>query len=121
MVNPTLSLSESKNIVIASGASLSAATNLGGRIPVGVYIPATWTAAGLSFEVSYDGTTFTPVTDDEGTEYTAVVTASKYVSLDNTKFFGASHIKLRSGDSGTPVNQAAERTVVVMLGRPDVR
>lgn len=120
-MNPTLALSEPTTVEILSGASLSAAVNLGGRIPAGVYMPATWTAAGLTFEVSPDGSTYYPLEDIDGNEYTATVVASVYVAFDTTKFFGARYMKVRSGTSAAAVNQGADRTLTLALTRPITR
>lgn len=108
---------------IANGASLSGAVALGGFVPVGIVYPAAWTAAAISFEGSYDnGTTYVEVCNSDGTEYTIasanVQTAdSRYVPLTYASFLGLTHLKVRSGVSGTPVNQLAARTIIPVLRR----
>lgn len=112
-------------VVIAEDASLSAATvtdpslEYEGIVPVAVQMPATWTAANLTFQVSYDGgATYVNLTD-EGTEYAVEAAASQGIALDANVFLGATHMKVRSGTVGTPVNQAAARTLsIVMLAVP---
>ena len=49
---------ETISVTIANGTSLSAAVNLGSGKLRGIALPAAWTAAVLSFQVSLDGTTF---------------------------------------------------------------
>lgn len=102
---------------IASGASLSDAIHLDERQLVGIQMPAAWTAASLTFAVSADGVTFVPLYWD-GAEYTIAAAggaaASLGVSLEPSAFAGWPFVKVRSGTSGTPVNQGAERTLVVL-------
>ena len=58
MATAVIPLSESSEIIIANGSSLSAALNASGRVLVGIYMPAAWTTAGLAFEgaLTEDGT-----------------------------------------------------------------
>ena len=58
MVLPVNRLCEAEPILIAGGTSLSSGLNLGGRVLTGVFMPASWTAANLTFQASYDGVTF---------------------------------------------------------------
>jgi hypothetical protein len=119
MANPVNRMSEAETCTIASGASLSGAVNLGGRIPVGVYMPASWTAAALTFQVSPDGVTYYNA-HTEAAEYSVTASAVIYVNFDSVNFYGANFLKVRSGTSGTPVNQGADRVMTLMLGQPDV-
>lgn len=120
MGNPVLALTEFESVTIANGASITAEINTGGRILCGVYMPAAWTAAGLSFQASPDlGVTWYDVHFD-GAELTETAAASIFVSLDWLPFCGVTRLKVRSGTSGTPVNQGALRTLLLALGRPAV-
>ena len=107
---------EAQAAVIANGAALSGALDLdgGARSLVGLQLPAAWTAASLTFAVSFDGTTFVPLYWD-GAEYTIAAAggaaASLGVSLEPSAFAGWPFVKVRSGTAGTPVNQGAERTI----------
>ena len=102
--------------VIASGASLSGAIDLkaGRRTLVALQMPATWTAASLTFAVSHDGTTYVPLYWDGG-EYTIEAAggaaASLGVSLEPSAFAGWPFVKVRSGTAASAVNQAAARTI----------
>lgn len=116
MANAVQRPAEPETFTILSGQSLSAGVNLGGRVPVGIYMPASWTAAGLTFQASYDGTNFFNVQNDSA-EIALTVIASIYVAMDATRLRGITHLKVRSGTSGTPVNQAADRSLVLMLAR----
>ena len=106
-------------VVIALNASLSNTVNCaGGRSQVtGVQMPAAWTAASLTFAVSYDGTTFVPL-HAGGAEYTILAAggaaAGLGASFDPNVFAGWPFVRIRSGTSGAAVNQLAERTLMVL-------
>lgn len=107
-------------VTIANGASLSAGFNLAGRTLAGVKMAAGWTAASLTFQVSLDGgLTYGDlygydVSNVVG-EVTREVAAANAYALEPFLFSFATHIKLRSGTSGAPVNQGAERVIQVGL------
>jgi hypothetical protein len=78
-------------------------------------MPAAWTAATLTFQVSYDGTTFVDLYDDTGTEIQWQAAASRFiVPSAPSQFFGIQALKVRSGTTGTPVNQGADRAIQVV-------
>lgn len=115
-----MALSEFTNVpqtgsaTIANATSLSAAVDLNGGILVAIQMPAAWTAAGLTFQGSYDGTTFYNVYDDAGNELTLTTAAQRYLVFDGDvarNLRGIRHIKVRSGTSGAAVNQGAERVL----------
>lgn len=101
---------------IAGGASLSPKIS----IPVswhllGIAMPESWTVANLTFQVSHnDGITFYDFYDDGGNEVTVTADESRFIALTPRIWAGVSHIKVRSGTSGTPVNQAATRSLILM-------
>lgn len=101
---------------IANGQSLSGAVNLGNRVVVGLLMPATWTAADLTFQASIDGTTYADMYDIGGNEVTAVADASQYIAISPSLWAGALFLKVRSGTTGTPVNQGGARDIV-LVGR----
>ncbi len=119
MANPVQRLSEPEAVTIANGASLSTGINLRGRVPTGVYMSAAWTAAVLTFQASPDGSTWYNV-QTESVELSITTAAGQYIAFEPTRFFGINWLKVRSGTSGTPVNQAADRALVLMTGKPDV-
>lgn len=108
-----------QNAVIASGASLTGTVDLdaGRRTLIGIQMPAAWTAASLTFAVSHNGTTFVPLYWNGG-EYTILAAggaaASLGVSLEPSAFAGWPFVRVRSGTAASAVNQAAERTLVVL-------
>lgn len=106
-----------KNAVIANGASLSAAVDCEGAPPVAIVMPAAWTAADLTFQVSADGSTYSNLYDENAstrTETTLKAAAADIIRLDPAKWGWVRYLKIRSGTAGSAVNQAAERTLQVI-------
>ncbi|MER2520291.1 MAG: hypothetical protein ABTQ34_06350 [Bdellovibrionales bacterium] len=106
------------NATVSSGASLSGAMRLGGLRLFGFIMPSSWDAAELTVLGSFDGgTTFVPIKSSyDGTEITFVVNASGFFPLPNPQIFAAvPMIKLQSGTSASPVNQAADRAIQLVL------
>ena len=106
---------------IANGASLSNAVNLpvkgflGCRL-FGIVMPAAWTAANLTFQVSVDGgTTYVDMYDATGDEVEAVASTSRYIALLPDALAAVTKIKIRSGTAATPVNQGGNRTIGLVL------
>ena len=100
---------------IANGASLSNAQRLPpGHVLVGLIMPAAWTAAGITMQGSVDGVTYGNLYIAAGSEHALVVAAATTVILDPTLYLGVPFLKLRSGTAGTPVNQAAARTITLI-------
>ena len=88
--------------------------DLGGATMSALAIPATWTAASLTFLASPDrGTTFFDVYGSTGDEITYTVAASRVVTFDPAFWLGIRHLRVRSGTTATPVPQAAERTLYI--------
>ena len=101
---------------IANGQSLSGALSLGGLRLFGIVMPAAWTAANLTFQMSPDGgTTWVNMYDTNGTELTATAAVSRFIAFDPTNFASIQSIKVRSGTSGTPVNQGQDSTLQLIL------
>lgn len=106
------------NATIAAGASVSNAIDLTGLVILSIQMPAAWTAAAITFQASYDGASFGDVYDDGGTEVTiasANVVASRVIVNAGIleKLAGCRFIKLRSGTTGTPVNQGVAAVIRV--------
>lgn len=110
---------ETDSVTIADNASLSSAIDLGGRGLTAIIIPSTWvTATVVTFQVSIDGATYYNVYYNASgtlTEYSVPVAASRYIPMDQTKFFGVRFLKIRSGTSGSPTNQTEDAGVVIPL------
>lgn len=104
---------------IPSGAALSQGLNLGSWRVAGLVMPAAWTAADLTFEAGVlpDGATF-DLYDDAGAEVALTVAPGRYVALTGAAREALDAVRwarLRSGTAGAPVNQAADREVIVVL------
>ena len=106
-----------RTVSITSGQSLTASVDLKDLPLVAIETPATWTTANLTFQGSNDGTTLKNVHNLDGDEYTIQAAASRYIVLSPFEFQWARYIKIRSGTSGTPVNQGADRTLVLITRR----
>ena len=101
---------------IANGQALTTALNLGGLHLFGIVVPAAWTAASLTFQMSHDGgATWLNVYDASGSEVTATAGASRYIALDAVVFAPLTLIKVRSGTSGSPVNQGQDTDLQLLL------
>jgi hypothetical protein len=105
---------EMTTVTIANGASLSGAVDIGGRKLVAIDMPSAWTAAALTFQASADGVTYDDMYDG-ATERSLTVAASRYMMLNIGDWVGARYLKIRSGTSGTPVNQGGARTITLMV------
>jgi hypothetical protein len=114
-------MSDQTATIPAGATGLSQALNLGSKALVSISVPAAWVSAALTFLASYDqGTTWTNYYDAAGNEVSvtaaimnAAAAGGYNITLDPADFSGVSFIKLRSGTSGTPVNQTASRALVV--------
>lgn len=100
-------------VTISNGTSLSPAVALGNKLLVGIAMPAGWDAADLTFQVSIDGSTWLELqTTSAAVDYKAA--ASQFISIDPNLWRGVNQIKVRSGTSGVPVNQTADRQLTLI-------
>jgi hypothetical protein len=105
-----------ETVTILSGASLSDALNIASRNFFAVIMPAAWTTANLTFQGSYDGTTYYNLYDEAGNEVTFTAAASRYILISTpAKFLGLKKLKVRSGTSGSAVNQGADRAIQIIV------
>jgi hypothetical protein len=101
---------------IAAGQSMTDGLNLGGLRLFGLTVPANWTAANVTFQMSADGgNTWTNMYDASGSELTAVAGASRFIAMDPANFASAQWVKIRSGSSASPVNQAQSVALGLVL------
>lgn len=109
-----------QTVTIASGASLTAAVDMGKRELVRVDMPSAWTAAALTFQVSADGTTYTNLYKD-GSEFSKTeAAASRGVGIAPADaMMMHRYIKIRSGTAASAVNQEAERTLTLVAIKLD--
>ena len=111
------SLPSLPTVTIANGAALSGAVDLVSQNVIGISTPAAWTAASITFAVSQDNATFNPLYY-QGAEFTLPEAgASRQITIDPTALLPWRYVKVRSGTSGTPVNQG-QSTVITLLTKP---
>lgn len=110
---------------IPNGQALSDAVPLGGAEMTGLLMPAAWTAAGLTFQGSLDGVNYFEISLDTGAPTAATVPSAAAAAgallvrgaagtSALAQILGIPFIKVRSGTSGAPVNQAAERQIKIL-------
>jgi hypothetical protein len=102
---------------IQSGQALSAPIELqpGERL-VGIFMPAAWTTAAITVQAGYkktDGTFEWHEVRDSGGLVQLTANAGEF-TMFSLALEGLHAIRLRSGTSGTPVNQTATRTLQVL-------
>lgn len=101
----------------AAGASLSDVVTIpdGYRVDA-ISIPAGWDTAGMTVQVSLNGTAFTDAYE-YGSELTLSPIAGKITCLgpENSLRISKRYIKLRSGTAATPVVQVDEVGVSIWL------
>ena len=105
-------------VVIESGESLSGAFDVRQYSQMGIIMPAARTAANLTFQASDEsGGTYCDVYTDAGDEVSVTAAASRAISIDLNSSALASYqyLKIRSGTTGTPVAQGADRTLKICL------
>lgn len=103
---------------IAASGSLSSEVDFGIGTLVGIAMPAAWTAAALTFQVSTDGgITFNEMTTSAGVAVSFTAAAGQYIAVDPTLWRGVNAIRVRSGTSGAPVAQGVQ-AILTMVTRP---
>lgn len=101
-------------ITIASGQSLSPAFKINAQFVETLIVPATWTAANLTFQVGLtEAGTFYDLYDADGNEVVLVPVAGKAMMLPSGMLRSHDWLKLRSGLAAAPVNQAADAAVLI--------
>jgi hypothetical protein len=110
------SLRAVQTATIANGASVSGTIDLQRTAIVGFVAPSAWTTAALNIEVSIDGTSWSSAFDAYGLavgSMSALTAGAAYV-VDMVSLLPFRYVRLRSGTSASPVNQAAQRDFKVI-------
>jgi len=103
-------------VLINNGGFLSDAINVGGLRLFSICMPAAWTAANLTFQMSPDGgATWVDLKYQNGSEVMASAEVSTCIILDPSKYASLQYLRLRSGTADTPVVQIATRTLKLIL------
>lgn len=89
-----------RTATIENGQQLSDPINCSKGKLVGFFTPAALTGTAITFFVcdTEDGT-YVELQTGGGSALSATVSASKYISVDHTKFVGIGFVKLRSGSA----------------------
>lgn len=104
--------------IIYSGTAVTGSIDTKDQPILAIRIPASWTTANLTFQGSQDGTNFFDVYNLYGDEFTVTVGGTaRYVVMSPFDFQWARYIKIRSGTTGTPVNQGADRSLLIITRR----
>jgi hypothetical protein len=98
---------------IASGASQGAGVSLNNGHVVGLVMPAGWDAAAITLSVAVDaaGASYGNAFDVNCAEVTIQAAAGRYIPISPSLLPGIGWLMVRSGTSGTPVNQTAARNL----------
>jgi len=116
----TNNLMDDATVTIADGASTSDAVRLDEYALFGLVMPAAWTSASISFDVSTDGSTYQHLYDEDGSEMVVSVEAGKSYGFSAgfaSRFLPWAYVKVRSGVVGSFVNQSGADREVTLLGR----
>ncbi len=105
---------DQQTVTIANGTSLSAEVALGEKTLVGIVMPAGWDAAALTFQATPDDTNFSELYTSAGSAVSFTVAAGQFIAVDPTIWRGVTGIKVRSGTSGSPVNQTSARALTLI-------
>jgi len=100
---------------IAAGQSLSDVLNCSEAPPVRISMPAQWTPANLSFQMSNDGVVFEDLFDAVGKEIMVNVMPGTVARLSGNWVTAPAYLRFRSGTRDRPVVQAADRVFGVTL------
>lgn len=109
-----LTIVQRGTVTIATGGVVSDALALLKQSPVRINMPAAWTTANLTVQVSEDGVTYRNLYEEDGREKTITVAADRSIIVDPIDYIGVGYLKLRSGTVGTTVAQAATRVIEVV-------
>ena len=114
-----LGLKNAPQIAIAAGTSLSAVFDTQATAMFGMFVPAGWTAANITYQAGLPGADGTCATatlgelyDDAGNELTTTVGAVNgppfYIAFSNpVQWLVTRCVKIRSGTAAAPVNQVS--------------
>ena len=106
---------------IAAGQSLSDAIDLTAGRPVRLTMPAGWTPANLTFQISTDGQFFNDLYALDGRRAREVLVGgvSPGIGVALAGLTGNVHYRVRSGTARNPVPQSEERVFAVAIETPE--
>lgn len=90
---------------IAASGTISDTISIANQTLVGIQMPASWSAADLTFRVSPDNVDFSDMYDQFGNEFVVKTSASRFVVLNPADWVGIKYLAVRSGTAASPVAQ----------------
>ena len=102
-------------VAIFSGSSVSGDIDTGAARLGRIDMPAAWTAADLTLQVSFDNVAWNNLYDKDGVEYVIKAAAARSVLVPLSDMLSVRYLRIRSGTSAAPVAQAAGRSLVLVL------
>lgn len=104
-----------RTVTILNGQSLSEEITIEDSVLVAIQPDSGWNTAAISFQAR-SGDNSLGTLKFEGSELTAnAVEAEDYVTFTPGKFAGTQHLKVRSGTSGSAVNQTGDSILTLTL------
>jgi hypothetical protein len=98
-------------VTIASSGTVSTTVTMeNNRVPLAIFMPAAFSGTSVKFEASADGSNFFRVYN-AGADYEPTVSASKYVTLNQSIMDSVRYVKLVSTSTET-----AARTITIISG-----
>ena len=107
-----MQLSKKVLIDVSADASNSTGVQTDGLLLSGIVFPATMTGANVTFDFSFDGSTWVDVAETNNTEVTYNVSAGNVVRVDPSGWAFASAGFLRVTSDAT---EAADRTIYLIF------
>jgi hypothetical protein len=105
----------SKTATISAGQSVSSAIDCSTGAPVFLHMPAGWTSARISYQVSPDGVAaYNDLFSSDAREIQHNVVAGTSILLDRS-WEPVTYLKLRSGGRDNPVPQEADRMITITI------
>lgn len=89
---------------------------------VAISMPADWSAADLTFQGSADGTTYWNLYESDDAEVTVQAAEDRFIAFSGAEkdfLTACPYLKIRSGTSGTPVDQNAARVLTLVVESRD--
>lgn len=108
----------STTATIAKDGTLSGVVNLNGYNKFTIIMPDAWTNAHMTFQAcATSGGTFVDLLTEAGAEVDIAVAASGVYPLTTSSAYLSylPYIKIRSGTTAVPVQQAAARTITIVM------
>jgi hypothetical protein len=102
---------------ITAGQSLSSPIDCRSGAPVLLFMPLAWTAARISYQLSFDGSNFRDLCDRAAREIAVNVSAGTVVRLNPewTESALGCYLKIRSGSRDMATVQTADRSFTLLI------